>query len=93
MRDDRNSRLFPLGQVVATPGAIAATTHEERETFLYRHQIGSWEETCHEDRLQNTLALFHNLRVFSAHNAAKGKIWIITEADRSVTTILLPEDY
>lgn len=93
MRDDRNARLFPLGQVVATPGAIERTTDEERMTFLHRHQIGSWEETCREDRLQNTLGLFHQMRIFTVHSAASGKIWVITEADRSVTTILTPEDY
>lgn len=93
MRDDRNSRLFPLGQVVATPGAVAATTDEERTTFLYRHQIGSWEETCREDRMENTLALFHGLRILTVHSASGGKVWIITEADRSVTTILTPEEY
>lgn len=93
MRDDRHSRLFPLGQVVATPGALTATTEEERITFLHRHQIGSWEETCREDRLENTLALFHEMRILTVHQAHGGKIWIITEADRSVTTLLLPEEY
>ena len=71
MRDDRHSRLFPLGQVVATPGALAVTTHEERVTFLYRHQIGSWEETCREDRLENTLALFHQMQNFPASISAE----------------------
>lgn len=93
MMDDRNSRLFPLGQVVATPAAITVTTDEDRRTFLYRHQIGSWEETSQEDRMENMLGLFHNLRIFTVHQAAKGEIWIITEADRSITTILTPEDY
>ncbi|NBB81135.1 MAG: hypothetical protein GVY36_17130 [Verrucomicrobia bacterium] len=93
MRDDRYSRLFFLGQIVATPGALAATTREEREVFLYRHQIGSWEETCREDRMENTLALFHQMRILTVHTASGGKIWVITEADRSVTTILTPEEY
>jgi len=93
MRDDRYTRLFPLGQVVATPGAMEKTTDEERMAFLHRHQIGSWEETCCEDRLQNTLALCQGLSIFTVHQAESGKIWIITEADRSVTTILLPEEY
>jgi chromatin segregation and condensation protein Rec8/ScpA/Scc1 (kleisin family) len=91
--DDRNSRLFPLGQIVASPTALAVTTDEERRTFLHRHQIGSWEETNQEDRLENILGLFQNLRIFTVHNSAKGKVWIITEADRSITTILTPEDY
>lgn len=93
MMDDRNSRLFPLGQIVATPAALAVTTDEERRTFLHRHQIGSWEETSQEDRMENMLSLFHGLRILSVHNASKGKVWIITEADRSVTTILTPEEY
>jgi len=93
MRDDLDSRLFPLGQVVATPAALGATTDEERRTFLFRHQIGSWEETCREDRLANTLALYYGTRIFSVHHASGGEIWIITEADRSITTILTPEEY
>jgi hypothetical protein len=93
MKNDSNSRLFPLSQIVATPGALAATTDAERATFLYRHQIGSWEETCREDRMENTLALFHGLRILTVHTASGGKIWIITEADRSVTTLLTPDEY
>ena len=93
MMDDRNSRLFPLGQIVATPAAISLTTETERKTFLHRHQIGSWEETSREDRLENMLGLFHDLRIFTVHSSEKGKVWIITEADRSITTILTPDDY
>lgn len=91
--DDRYSRLFPLGPIVATPNALAITTEEERYTFLIRHQIGSWEETSHEGRLENMLAMFHNLRILTVHNAAGGEIWVVTEADRSVTTILTPHEY
>ena len=95
MRDDTNSSLFPLGQIVVTPGALEATTDEERRTFLHRHQIGSWEETCEEGRMANNIGLFDNLRIFTEHVARSSGhvIWIITEDDRSVTTVLLPDDY
>lgn len=94
MRDDRNSRLFLLGRFVATQGAMAATTDEERQTFLTRHQIGSWEQTPHESRQENMLALFHDLRILTHHVTSLGEtIWIITEADRSYTTLLTPNEY
>lgn len=94
MHDDRNSRLFPLGRLLATPGALEVTDAEERATLLYRHQSGSWEETCAEDRASNTLAIYEGLRIFTVHSTQSGhKVWIITEADRSATTILLPEEY
>lgn len=95
MRDDMNTRLFPVGQIVATQGALDATTDQERSTFLIRHQIGSWEETSREDRLQNMIALFNGLRIMSVHTAQSTghTIWVITEADRSITTLLLPDEY
>lgn len=95
MRDDNYSRLFPLGKIVATQGALDATTEEECKTIILRHQIGSWEETPKEDRMQNMVALFNGLRIMSVHTAQSSKqvVWIITEADRSATTLLLPEEY
>ena len=94
MMDDRNTRLFLLGRVVATPTALEVTTEEERHTFLLRHQIGSWEETQPEDRQSNMLAIFQDLRILTVHSTQSGhKVWIITEADRSATTMLLPEEY
>lgn len=94
MHDDRDQRLFTLGKVVATQGALAATTHEERQTFLFRHQTGDWAEMDQEQRAQNWLAYLNDLRIVSTHKTLDGKkVWIITEADRSVTTILLPEEY
>lgn len=91
--DDSQSRLFLLGKIAATPDAISRTTEEERSTFLLRHQIGSWEESSREDRMANWLALFHGLRIFTVHRSRRGLIWIITEADRSLTTIITPEEY
>lgn len=95
MRDDTKSRLFPIGQIVCTVGVLEATTEEERRTILLRHQIGSWEETPREDRMQNMIGLFNRLRIMSVHTAHSSghTIWVITEADRSVTTLLLPEEY
>lgn len=95
MRDDINSRLFPLGEVVATPGALEATTEEERRTLLLRHQIGSWQETPEEDRIQNMIGLFNGLRIMSVHTAHSSEctVWVITEANRLNTTMLLPGEY
>ena len=86
---------LPLGQVVATPGALKLLTEigEDPFDFLARHETGDWGELCTFDRRQNEIALRDSLRVFSSYELPAGKVWIITEADRSVTTILLPEEY
>ena len=95
MRDDAyQSRLFLLGKVVATQGAMKATTEYERNLFLHRHQIGDWSETPQVGRAENTLAILKGFRVLSHHKSRRGEtVWIITEADRSITTLLLPEEY
>ena len=87
---------FPLGQVVATPGAIdalnAAGLHAS--TFLDRHITGDWSELPKEDRQSNEDALKYGSRIFSSYKLPDGsKLWIITEAGRSVTTLLLPNEY
>ena len=87
---------FPLGQVVATPGALAAMerNHAQPLTFLARHQAGEWGDLDSEDITENEYSLSRELRLLSAYTLSDGtRIWIITEADRSVTTILLPEEY
>jgi hypothetical protein len=88
--------LFPLGQMVATPGALDAL-HEAGETprsYLARHQAGDWGELDPADVKENELSLKQGFRLLSAYVLSNGaKIWIITEADRSATTILLPEEY
>jgi hypothetical protein len=61
--------------------------------YLARHATGDWGELCAFDRQQNAVALCTGQRVLSSYPVGEGKIWIITEADRSVTTILLPEEY
>ena len=84
----------PLGMIVATPNALANVSSEEIQRALQRHVIGDWGELDAEDKKANDLALESGERLLSAYKSATGtKFWIITESDRSVTTILLPEDY
>jgi hypothetical protein len=61
--------------------------------YLARHAAGDWGELCAFDRRQNEIALRYGYRVLSSYDVLAGRVWIITEADRSVTTILLPEEY
>jgi hypothetical protein len=86
---------LPLGRVVATPGALRLLEEASAHPFDYlaRHATGDWGDLCGFDRRQNEIALRGGLRVFSSYAVPAGKVWIITEADRSVTTILLPEEY
>ena len=86
---------LPLGQVLATPGAIKLLLDVGEHPFDYlaRHATGDWGDLCAFDRRQNGVALRTGERVFSSYDTPAGKVWVITEADRSVTTILLPEEY
>ena len=86
---------FPLGKVVATPGALKLLLEAGEDPFDYlaRHASGDWGELCEFDRRQNERALREGTRIFSSYEAPAGKVWIITEANRSITTILLPEEY
>ena len=87
---------FNLGRVVATPGIIEAltATGEISGTYLMRHAKGDWGDLDDDDKGMNDLALQHDERILSAYTLLDGtRIWIITEADRSSTTILLPEEY
>ena len=88
--------LFPLGQVVATPGALQALEEsgESASFFLSQHHRGIWGEVDAEDREANDLALEEGSRLLSAYITSEGdKLWIITEADRSVSTLMLAEEY
>lgn len=88
--------LFELGQLVATPGAIRALedSGDHPLKFLSRHVTGDWGLVEKEDWEANDMAVQHGGRILSVYRTSKGtKLWIITEADRSVTTILLPEEY
>jgi hypothetical protein len=84
-----------LGRVVATPGALKLLTEAKVHPFNYlaRHVTGDWGELCAFDRRQNEIALRDGYRVLSSYNMPAGRVWIVTEADRSITTILLPEEY
>jgi hypothetical protein len=87
---------FPLGQVVATPGALAALQEAQDCPWIYlrRHSEGDWGEVNARDAAENELSLRDGFRLLSAYTITSGiKIWIITERDRNETTILLPEDY
>lgn len=87
---------FWFGQLVATPGARAAIADAEQTPFdfISRHISGDWGEVCAEDAAENELALREGFRLLSAYRTSKGvKLWVITEADRSLTTLLLPDEY
>jgi hypothetical protein len=85
---------FPFGQVVMTTNAMQTLRDDEVGTALADHMHGDWGDVCPEDRAANERALANGGRLFSVYHDGSGvKFWIITEADRSATTVLLPEDY
>lgn len=87
---------FRLGRLVMTRGAEQAleVAGDDPFTFLSRHASGDWGELCDEDKATNERAVDHGLRILSAYRTGKDeRLWVITEADRSATTILLPEEY
>ena len=91
-----NLPRFSLGHVVSTPGALRSFTEagNSPQEFLDRHVRGDWGDLSKEDRHENEFSLTNDLRILSAYQLRNGtKIWIITEADRSSTCILLPEEY
>lgn len=88
--------LFPLGQTVATPGALEALIEagQSPSEFLDRHVRGDWGDLSEEDEIENQRSLVHGFRLLSAYQTRFSvKLWVITERDRSVTTILLPSEY
>ena len=88
------SKAFPLGQTVITPTAQCELDPVDVQISLLRHWRGDWGAVDQEDRIENELSLREGFRLLSAYHDRNGtKFWIITEADRSVTTVLLPEDY
>jgi hypothetical protein len=90
------SPLFPAGQIVATPGALILLAQVNRSPleFLSRHLRGDWGDLCEEDKAENELSLEQGLRVMSSYKISDSEdLWIITEADRSATTLLLPDEY
>jgi len=89
-------RRFRIGRLLATPGAMRAIDEAGQDAafFLARHAKGDWGEVCEEDKGLNEDALEHDARLLSCYRTLRNvRLWIITEADRSATTILLPEEY
>ncbi|QUN27210.1 hypothetical protein KB879_24455 [Cupriavidus sp. KK10] len=87
---------LPLGRLLATPGAVDALLATEVSIYLLlnRHARGAWGDVSAENRLQNSLAVLAHHRVLSCYLLPNGqKVWIITEWDRSATTVLLPDEY
>jgi hypothetical protein len=93
---------FALGQIVSTPGALDACPHDQLMRCLLRHSRGDWGSVCKEDAASNEEAVTAGFRILSAYPIDDSKpckgfgsntLWIITEADRSVTTFLLPSEY
>lgn len=88
------SDKFKLGRTLITPQAMHTLHPEDTFKALRRHVSGDWGDCGPEDRQENEFSLPRHLRLFSVYHDRNGtKFWIITEADRSATTILLPEDY
>lgn len=88
--------MFPLGRTVATPGALDALSAAgaSAATLLARHARGDWGDVCRDDHHANEQALIQGARLLSVYRLRTGeKIWVITEADRSSTTLLMPSDY
>ena len=86
---------LPLGRTVATPGALdRARAHGvDLTALLRRHRAGDWGTVCADDARRNDDALASGGRILSAYDTPGGRLWILTEADRSATTVLLPSDY
>ena len=87
-------RSFQLGRILATPGVLQTVSADEIRARLSQHAQCDWGELSDEDRQENDDALDRRLRILSAYRSRSGvKFWIITEADRSATTVLLPDEY
>lgn len=85
--------LFGLGSIVATPGAIAEFTSAFMVSCLRRHVTGDWGDVDREDAASNLASVLDGTRIMSVYRCRGRVLWIITEADRSSTTYLLPEEY
>jgi hypothetical protein len=85
--------VVDLGMVLVTPGVLNTLDEAWVAELLARHQGGDWGDVGAEDRRLNDQALKNGGRLFSAYDTEAGRVWIITEADRSATTVLLPAEY
>ncbi|MGK5024688.1 hypothetical protein [Janthinobacterium sp. RB2R34] len=95
MKNSTPVQRFPLGSIVSTPGALHLLTSHKVSAFalLALHQSGEWGDVPPDDARANDHALSVGARVLSVHIVGGNRLWIITEADRSSTTLLLPEEY
>ncbi len=88
--------LFPLGRLVATPGAIELLRSAGEDllpALLERHRSGDWGEAPPEDARENEFSVRYGFRIVSSYWVAEERLWVITESDRSATTLLLPSEY
>jgi hypothetical protein len=96
MQKTERKPLFDLGQLVATPGALAALekTGQNAMEFLSRHVRGDWGDIPEEDKKENQFSLEKGFRLMSSYRTTAGDVvWVITEANRSHTTLVLPNEY
>ncbi len=92
--------LFPLGTIVASPGAMAIMANNAARdiranvrALLTRHSSGDWGDVPRSDAAANDVAITDDARILSSYRLGSERLWVITEADRSATTILTPEEY
>ena len=93
--DRPQTTQLPLGHVVATPGALDVVRAHGLDVLalVHRHARGDWGAVSDHDAQANDHAVAHGARVLSAYETVGGRLWVITEADRSATTVLLPSEY
>ncbi|MFZ6689301.1 hypothetical protein ACO0K0_16275 [Undibacterium sp. SXout11W] len=94
--ENQKQLLFSLGQVLTTRGAFDKMTELgiSAKDLIFRHVTGDWGDLCESDQQENVKAIHSEAQVFSSYIISTDiKIWIITEADRSSTTLLLPDEY
>jgi hypothetical protein len=86
--------LFRIGQIITTSAALSNLTQADIHAAIQRHQPGDWGDVDPEHREENDISLKKGLRLFSVyHSERRLKFWVITETDRSYTTVLLPQDF
>ena len=93
---ENQAQLFPLGQIVATPGALEAleSSRQTPAEFLTRHATGDWGDLSADDIAENEFSIKNGFRLLSSYLTASGqRLWVITEGQRDLTTLLLPDEY
>jgi hypothetical protein len=96
MQQTERKPLFDLGQLVATPGALAALEKSGQSPmdFISRHVTGDWGEIPEEDKKENQFSLEKGFRLLSSYKSNAGdRLWIVTESDRAHSTLLLLKEY